>query len=82
MLSLSAQPELQLYDLTGRLTRTIRIDSESEPVIETDRESAHQALLQEAERAEGLARQQLEMMARNYAFVDVKAFWGRAEIDR
>ncbi len=82
VLSLSAEPELQLYDLTGQLKRTIRIATEPEPVTAVDRERARQALLEGVEEVDPETRPMMELMAEAVVCADEKAFWGRVEIDR
>ena len=82
VLSLSAESELHLYDLSGQPTYTILIDLEPEPVSESDRERARQILRAEADQVDQTAKVQVEMMAEALDFADHKAFWGRVEIDR
>jgi hypothetical protein len=81
VLSPSDRPELQIYDTSGRRTRTIRIDLNSERVTEADRGIARRTLLQDAAQSNEAERTMWESIIEQYAFADEKAFWGMAEID-
>jgi hypothetical protein len=81
ILSPSEQPELQIYDLDGRLTRRIIIDREPEPVTETDREGYRQALLQRMDPSDTATLRMNEVVAEQSEYAAVKAYWGPAEVD-
>jgi len=82
VLSLSAEPELRLYDHDGHPTRSIRIELDATPVTAADRERARQVLLGGAEQVDPGTRQQIELLAEALVCADEKAFWGWTEIDR
>ena len=81
--SLSEQPILEIYDLTGRKIRMIRLDLDPEPVTPADRYRVRQIFLEDSEQSTGESEKPVDWvsMANQYPFADQKAFWGMAEID-
>jgi len=75
------EPELHCYDLTGQLTRIIRIDLEPEPVTQEDRAK----ILAESDRdiaeSEGMARAIHTAVRKVVTFRDHKAYWDWIEVD-
>jgi hypothetical protein len=81
VLSLSEQPVLQVYDLTGRKTRMIRLDLDPEAVTPAEKTRVRQIYLENStEEADGKPVD-WESIASKYPFADQKAFWGTTEID-
>lgn len=81
VLSMSARPELHLYDDNGSLVRTIRIDMDPEPVTAADKDAARQTFLRNWGLANDSERQQVASLIDQIEFADEKAFWGMVEID-
>ena len=75
------EPELRCYDLTGQLTRIIRVDLEPEPVTQEDRAK----ILEESDRAiaenEGMALALHTALRKVITFRDHKAFWEWIDVD-
>ncbi|MFC1529176.1 6-bladed beta-propeller [Gemmatimonadota bacterium] len=85
VLSTTDTPQLDIYDLTGNLTRTVRIEMDSESVTRADRDWAQQHLLQAFKRMAGDAsedeQEALASAVRQFPFADEKAFWSAVEFD-
>ena len=81
VLSMSIRPELEIYDLSGHRTRTIRIELDPEPVSELDKDKSRQILLQNAAESSEVVKRMVEAQVKQMQFAEQKAFWGVANID-
>lgn len=81
VLSMSIRPELEIYDLSGYRTRTIRIELDPESVSELDKDKSRQTLLQNVAESSEVVKQMVEAQVKQMQFAEKKAFWGFANID-
>ncbi len=80
ILCTSDHPQLDIYDLRGRLVRVIRIALNPESVTEADKEEAKRLLLQSASPSNEDAREAERMFA-EIPYSQMKAFWSDVEVD-
>lgn len=81
VLSLSEQPVLEIYDLTGRKTRSIRLELDTEPVTPAEKSRVRQIYLETSVATSDGKPVDWESIASKYPFADQKAYWGMVEID-